>query len=715
MATLDWSSLTNGQTYAFDSLVDILHFDELAITAGVGPDADHQLDFFVGSGPVCVFSFGGKEITLDADPRALTTSNVTFQSGSLFKFGDNTTAVVPDNSGNTIVGSDLGDWLAGGGGDDSVFGGAGMDMLVVIGSSALGIGTYGNDTLNGGTGVDQVFYDGATLAVIANLQTGVASGGRSGASSIKLLGIENLVTGEGNDNLTGNGGHNLLSSQEGNDRLTGNGGNDTLDGGIGSDTMTGGGGNDVYFVNSGGDQVNEASNEGTDTVYSSINRTLGNNQENLTLTGAANRTGTGNSLDNVIDGNGGNNLLDGESGDDTINGHGGADTILGGSGDDSIDGGEGDDSMAGEDGDDRYSVIEDGDIVVEEADGGIDTIVTNRSIIMADHVENLVWLNTGGGGGFCSGNALANVMSANGGAGTLTMDGNEGSDTVSFAGQSGAVTVDLDLDAGSSNVIEELRDMENAVGGMGDDSLTGNEVNNNLNGGAGIDTMTGGYGNDTYVVDDESDVVFEADNNVGGLVLPGSGAGQAGVNGITDTVRAAIDYTVGAFIENLTLIGSATQGTGNALANILTGNAAANLLAGAGGNDTLNGAGGVDTLNGGDGNDSLVWNAADFYNGGTETDTLRVNAGDLDLTAFGNNRILNVEQVDLRVGGAKALTLVRNDVLAMSPTDILKVLGDPGDVVNAIGFTRIVNADGFKRYTSGAAMLLVETDVTVVI
>ena len=40
----------------------------------------------------------------------------------------------------------------------------------------------------------------------------------------------------------------------------------------------------------------------------------------------------------------------------------------------------------------------------------------------------------------------------------------------------------------------------------------------------------------------------------------------------TDTVNASVDPTLGANLENLRLYGSATTGTGNALANTITGN-----------------------------------------------------------------------------------------------------------------------------------------------
>ena len=112
--------------------------------------------------------------------------------------------------------------------------------------------------------------------------------------------------------------------------------------------MYGGLGNDTYYVDNAGDYIAESSdsvNGGVDTVVSSVTRTLGSYQENLTLTGSTAINGMGNSLANVIKGNGAENLLSGGAGADSIYGGLGNDTLIGGLGKDLLAGGDGKDTF----------------------------------------------------------------------------------------------------------------------------------------------------------------------------------------------------------------------------------------------------------------------------------------------------------------------------------------------------------------------------------
>jgi serralysin len=101
--------------------------------------------------------------------------------------------------------------------------------------------------------------------------------------------------------------------------------------------MVGSTGNDVYIVDSAGDVVVENAGEGTDEVRTSLTSfTLGTNMENLSFTGTAASTGTGNALDNFMTGGSGNDTLSGGSGNDFLRGLAGNDNLSGGAGNDSF-------------------------------------------------------------------------------------------------------------------------------------------------------------------------------------------------------------------------------------------------------------------------------------------------------------------------------------------------------------------------------------------
>src|SRR5206468_2925356 len=108
--------------------------------------------------------------------------------------------------------------------------------------------------------------------------------------------------------------------------LVGNDLANNMVGGAGADVMYGGKGEDVYNVDDVDDLVIENANEGSDTVYASVDYILPANVEYLHLFGSA-VSGTGNAENNVIFGSGLNNILDGGAG---------ADQLIGGAGDDTF-------------------------------------------------------------------------------------------------------------------------------------------------------------------------------------------------------------------------------------------------------------------------------------------------------------------------------------------------------------------------------------------
>ena len=65
--------------------------------------------------------------------------------------------------------------------------------------------------------------------------------------------------------------------------------------------MSGGSGNDIYIVDNENDLVIEDSSEGGyDTIYSSVTYTASDYVEELVLTGSSNINGTGNSLKIIL-------------------------------------------------------------------------------------------------------------------------------------------------------------------------------------------------------------------------------------------------------------------------------------------------------------------------------------------------------------------------------------------------------------------------------
>jgi Ca2+-binding RTX toxin-like protein len=228
---------------------------------------------------------------------------------------------------DSITGSNANEFFFGNAGNDALKGGGGDDYLV---------GGLGNDTLIGGTGIDTADYYDSISAVTVKLGivvSGFAKGSGGTATGDKLQGIENLSGSNFNDTLWGDNLDN---------RLYGAAGNDKLDGQAGADVMIGHTGADTYYVDNIGDTVIDTNEAGAiDTVVSSVDFTLGDYLENLTLAGTASISGFGNTAVNKITGNSVDNSLFGFAGNDTLLGGEGNDILTGGVGKDILTGGTG--------------------------------------------------------------------------------------------------------------------------------------------------------------------------------------------------------------------------------------------------------------------------------------------------------------------------------------------------------------------------------------
>ena len=321
----------------------------------------------------------------------------------------------------------------------SLSGGDEADTLTGSDNSANYIGGKGDDTYNvaggviieqAGEGIDTVQTSAGRYVLGANLENLVYTG--SGAFQGIGNALANRLTGSsGDDQLSGDAGADTLSGGAGADTLLGGADADYLDGGSGADSMLGGMGADIFVI----DNLDDV----TDATAGDIVILGVRNYDLAKLDGA--------SIRYQLTSTSGGQRLTGASGNDTLDGGLDADTLSGGGGND------------------IYLVDNAGDVVVERAGEGVDTVRTTlASYSLGDNVENLSFLGSGAFTG--QGNGLANLMT--GGSGVDQLFGFAGSDTLQ--------------------------------GGSGNDELWG---------GRGSDHLWGGAGNDVFI--------FRADDAVGGL------------------------------------------------------------------------------------------------------------------------------------------------------------------------------------------------------
>lgn len=570
---------------------------------------------------------------------------------------DNTIAGLAGN--DTIRGGDGVDFLSGGLGDDQLYGQQGNDQLIGDEGNDLLDGGAGADALSGGSGNDIYMVDDTGDTVLEAEDGGLdiirssvsftlpaeveqlvllgqgnidATGnsaantlvGNSGSNHLSgLAGDDTLSGNEGADWLYGGDGNDVLDGGDGDDVVAGDAGDDVLDGGAGADVLTGGTGDDLYHVDESADTIVEAAAEGFDVVTSTASEyALSANLERLMLVeGSQAQVGIGSADDNELFGNSNGNRLDGAGGNDLMQGGLGNDT---------------------------YVVDSAGDVIVELAGEGNDTVESSIDYVLGTTLENLVLTGSADldgigndGDNVLVGNAGANRL--DGGLGGDDMYGGDGDDyfindsnqdwIYEYAGEgtdtlerryetnlvlsanvenlilaTGITTgngneLDNTLTGNSSNntlggwdgddLICGLEGDDNLFGGTGVDALFGGAGADYLDGGEGIDRLEGGLGNDVYVTDDSNDLVIEA-----------VGAG-------TDQVQTTASFALSANIENLFLMGSsAIDGTGNDLDNYIAGNGAANVIHGGAGIDTIVAGGGNDTLYGGAGDDKYVFDVS---------------------------------------------------------------------------------------------------------
>ena len=391
------------------------------------------------------------------------------------------------------------------------------------------IGTDNVDVIHGLDGFDEIHGEGGDDQIYGDDDEDLIYGGM------------------GNDRIEGGDDDDEMYGGAGNDVLIGGDGDDDLHGGLGADDMRGGDGADDYWVDNVGDRVSDDGpnppepddERTTDHVHASVSFTLGANLEHLFFTeDTGDVNGTGNSLDNRIEGSLGNNILKGLSGEDDLYGFDGNDTIEGGNGDDNLGGGQGNDSLLGGDGadvlyagddyedPDGNDVLNGGagndelsaeggadiliggkgndlyfarsiDTLVEKSGQGTDEIyASDESWTLATNFENLTVIMSSTDFLIGRGNAAANRLSMYDISSSLTKSGE-------LYGEGGNDTLETDvrfmtMDGGSGNDTLLAKLVHEFTGGTVENTLLGGDGNDALNTRGGNDILTGGAGDDKF-------------------------------------------------------------------------------------------------------------------------------------------------------------------------------------------------------------------------
>jgi Ca2+-binding RTX toxin-like protein len=414
----------------------------------------------------------------------------------------------------------------------------------------------------------------------------VSTNGASASYSFSLAGGNDLFTtvADSSRGITTAWGTNLVVfGGEGNDSLVGGTGSDTLRGGAGSDTIIGGLGGDSLYGDQGNDYISMTSaTDGADYVDCGTDGGTGVEIDyayyaqrthglSLSLDNTANDgfTGEGDNVQSTCEvlyaGSGNDTLLGVDNSALTYFGH----MIMGGAGDDSIN-----------------------------AQGGVDTV-------------------NGGAGNdtFFEGTV---------GNGSDVFVGGDGTDLLDYSSRSAPLTVSMNGTAADDGLASEgdnvKADVEDIIGGSGNDVITGNDGDNRIIGGLGNDSLIGGKGNDTFhegTVTSGSDAFVGGDgfdvldyssrsaaitvsmgqwSNVGGTTV--DVGGNDGLSGEGDTCGSDIESAIGGSATDLIL--------GNALDNTLEGGSSADTIYGFEGSDIIDPGGQADSIDCGGGDDILM-------------------------------------------------------------------------------------------------------------
>ena len=522
-----------------------------------------------------------------------------------------------------LIGSSEADNLVGDDGDNILEGGGGADSLV------------------GGEGSDSASYKSSESGVSIDLEKMTFAGGDAesdNAEGDNLVGIENLIGSDEEDNLVGDRGNNALFGEDGDDSIFGGLGVDTLNGGDDDDSLIGGAGNDE--LDGGDDDDLLIGGAGADSIVG------GNGEDTASYEGSNSRVEV-----NLLaeTGSGGDAKGDVLSEIENLQGSQQGDTLVGDERENIIEGGAGADTLDGGADEDTASY--------EHSSTGVKVNLTLESgsdgDAVGDKLLNIENLKGSRKNDTLIGNCDRNVIEGGDGADTVDggagddilkggddadyLVGSEGNDTASYEDSSAGVTVNLSTGIGNDGDAEgdNLKEVENLIGSKQNDRLIGNDDANIFAGGVGADFLDGGLGTDTATYENSEDGV-EVD-----LTAGVGNEGDAQGDRLTN-------------IENI--IGSEDEDKliGNDSDNSFFGRDEEDELHGNGGNDYLSGGKDYDTLFGGSGEDTLKGDSgSDTLEGGSDGDVIDGGAG-IDTVSYRDSQSVNINLATGVVSGGDA-------------------------------------------------------------
>jgi len=344
---------------------------------------------------------------------------------------------------------------------------------------------------------------------------------------------------------------------------------------------------------------------------------------------------------------------------------------------------------------------------------GFDDVIFGASLAdFAGTGSGATYVVFGKSGGFAPTLALSSLDGSNG----FRLDGIDASDLSGFSIRGAG---DVNGDGFDDMIIGAL-----AASPNGFDSGESYVVFGKAGGFAAVASLSSLNGNNGFQING-----VQANDLSGRLV---SGAGDVNGDGFDDVIVGARGADHGGTYSGSSYVvfggnftGGAETQVGNSSANPLNAvnGTGLDVLIGGGGNDTLVSDGGPDVLIGGEGDDTLAVSDVDFSStrrlvGGTGVNTLRMDGSGqtLDLTAIPDNRITDINEIDITGSGANTLTLNVREVLNISSrSNTLIVRRSPDDTVNiGSGWVQSANelisgsAFEFEVFSQGSATLKVQ-------